>query len=43
MKQIVERLTSISYGKPELVRESAPDLRDSADSLTQDLAKKLTS
>lgn len=37
MKEIVDRLTSIPAGKPVLLRDSAPEVRDSADSLTQDL------
>jgi hypothetical protein len=43
MKQIVDRLTSIDYAKPVLVRDSAPDVRDSADSLMQDQANHVAS
>ncbi len=41
MKEIVDRLLSIPSEKPMLVRASAPDMRDSADSLTQDVIKNM--
>jgi len=41
MKEIVDRLLAIPSEKPMLVRASAPDMRDSADSLTEDVIKNM--